>query len=265
MENAGGKMKKTKTRASSSEEARRYRQAGHDDAKAFAKVIGMKDDYQNDIQAKKDVIDPSGDAHSVKSGKKKWQIFLYGADRFIKDDGFTVMNGMGDLLVACINAFPKSFEVYLSNKEKYKKNLQPNMVAICNKLQDKRRLKAFFGKSMFNGTEVNYLTIKHDSKYHVLSRDDVLDIFANNLIVENSKARNRNQMDNQKVIFKYDNLNLAELEMRNDSVVHYREIRFNMYTQKAINLLLLSSNLKKEKFKDNVFVYGKAIKKFGRW
>ena len=46
------------------------------------------EDYQNDKKAKKDVIDPSGDAYSVKSGSKKWQIFLYGRNRFINDDGF---------------------------------------------------------------------------------------------------------------------------------------------------------------------------------
>ena len=69
-------------RALSSEDARRIRQRGHDDAKQFAQSIGLSSDYQNDIRAKKDVIDPSGDAHSVKSGEKKWQIFLYGLGRF---------------------------------------------------------------------------------------------------------------------------------------------------------------------------------------
>jgi hypothetical protein len=37
----------------------------------------LSNDYQNDVQAKKDVIDFNGDSHSVKSGKKRWQIFLY--------------------------------------------------------------------------------------------------------------------------------------------------------------------------------------------
>lgn len=69
--------KRRKTRASSSAEARRYRQQGHDDALRFAIAIGLNKDYKNDPKAKKDVIDPSGDAHSVKSGEKKWQIFLY--------------------------------------------------------------------------------------------------------------------------------------------------------------------------------------------
>ena len=63
-----------KSRASSSDEARRYRQQGHDDALLFALAIGLNEDYKNDTKAKKDVIDLSGDAHSVKSGEKKWQI-----------------------------------------------------------------------------------------------------------------------------------------------------------------------------------------------
>jgi hypothetical protein len=49
-----------KSRASSSDEARRYRQQGHDDALAFALAIGLNEDYKNDAKAKKDVIDPSG-------------------------------------------------------------------------------------------------------------------------------------------------------------------------------------------------------------
>lgn len=74
-----------KSRASSSDEARRYRQQGHDDALLFALSIGLNEDYKNDAKAKKDVIDLSGDAHSVKSGEKKWQIFLYGLNRFESD------------------------------------------------------------------------------------------------------------------------------------------------------------------------------------
>lgn len=61
-----------KKKAMTSEQAISVRQAGHDDAKEFAHLIGRSSDYQNDTQAKKDVIDLAGDAHSVKSGTKKW-------------------------------------------------------------------------------------------------------------------------------------------------------------------------------------------------
>lgn len=98
-----------KKRGLSSEDARRVRQKGHDDALDFAIAIGLEHDYQNDAKAKKDVIDPSGDAHSVKSGKKKWQVFLYGLGRFENDETFQVMNGIGNLLADCINSFPNTY------------------------------------------------------------------------------------------------------------------------------------------------------------
>lgn len=65
-----------KKRALSSDAARAVRQKGYDDAMEFALLIGLTTDYKNDPQAKKDVIDPSGDAHSVKGGEIKWQVFL---------------------------------------------------------------------------------------------------------------------------------------------------------------------------------------------
>lgn len=42
-------------------------------------------------RAKKDVIDLEGRSYSVKSGEKKWQIFLYGKTRF---EGNYVFKGM---------------------------------------------------------------------------------------------------------------------------------------------------------------------------
>ena len=156
-----------KTRASSSDQARQYRQQGYDDALTFALAIGLDEDYKNDPKAKKDVIDPSGDAHSVKGGQKRWQIFLYGLNRFQSDAFFRVMNGMGQLLVNCINSFPASFEDYQKNKTEAKEQLRPHMVALADKLQDKDRLRAFIGKSMFNGGEVNYLTVYERGKFNV--------------------------------------------------------------------------------------------------
>lgn len=78
-----------KKRGLDSEGARKVRQQGHDDALEFALSIGLNSDYQNDSKAKKDVIDPSGDGHSVKSGNKKWQIFLYGVNRFETDESLS--------------------------------------------------------------------------------------------------------------------------------------------------------------------------------
>jgi hypothetical protein len=54
--------------------------------------------------------------------------------------------------------------------------------------------------------------------------------------------------------------NIVEIEIRNDSEHHYREVRFNMYSRDA--LLLLLNNSKNILFKDichGVRVYGSAI------
>lgn len=253
-----------KSRASSSDEARRYRQQGHDDALRFALAIGLDEDYKNDPQAKKDVIDPSGDAHSVKSGQRKWQIFLYGLNRFESDAFFRVMNGMGQLLIDCIKSFPETFEEYQQNKAEAKEKLRPHMVALSDKLQDGHRLKAFIGKSMFNGGEVNYLTVYERHTFHVFWGKEVERIMAENLEVTNSRARQAGQFPEQKVIFKFEGTNLAELEMRNDSPIHYREIRFNMVKPKAMRLLLSKITLTQQ-YNDTVILHGEAVRHFGRW
>lgn len=250
-----------KSRASSSDQARKYRQQGYDDALLFALSIGLKEDYKNDPKAKKDVIDPSGDSHSLKGGQVKWQIFLYRASRF---EDFRAMNGMGELLIKCIESFPKSFEDYQSNKTEAKEKLRPHMVELANKLQDKYRLKAFIGKSMFNAGEVNYLTVYDKEKFHVFWGKEVERVMSENLEVINSRARQPGQFPEQKVIFKYDGANLAELEMRNDRPNHYREIRFNMIKPKAMKLLF-SKITPTKKYNDKVILYGDAIKHFGHW
>lgn len=253
-----------KKRGLSSAGARWVRQSGHNDALEFAIAIGLPRDYSNDPKAKKDVIDPSGDAHSVKSGLKKWQVFLYGLGRFESDDAFRVMNGIGDLLIQCIKSFPATFAEYEADKSAAKERLREHMRALFVKLSEKPRLRAFFNKSLFNGGEVNYLTVKHDGEFHVFLNEDVIRVLSENLEVANSRAISAGQVPEQKVIFRYRGVNLAELEMRNDSKIHYREIRFNMVKPKVMKLLL-DTLPEASKFNDKVVVHGSAAKKFGRW
>lgn len=247
-----------------SEDARRVRQQGYDDALEFALEIGLNKDYQNDAKAKKDVIDPSGDAHSVKSGVKKWQIFLYGLGRFESDESFTVMNGMGELLIACIKAFPETFAGYKKDKQSAKEKLRIPMKELAEKLQKPVRVKAFMNKSIFNGGEVDYLTVKHDGLFHVFYYKDVIEKMSEKLEVCNSRAISAGQTPEQKVLFRYKGKNLGELEMRNDSPVHYREIRFNMVKPKVMEFLFKEIPLTK-KYSNRVLLYGEAYKKFGRW
>ena len=251
-------------RGLSSEDARKVRQQGHDDAFEFAMLIGLDSDYQNNVVAKKDVVDLSGDTHSVKGGNKKWQIFLYGHNRFSTDDFFQTMNGIGQLLVKCIEAFPEKFSDYESNKIEAKQNCRIPMRQLAELLQEKRRVRTFINKAMFNAGEVDYLTVKHNDKFHIFLNKDVVTVFSDAVIVENSKARSANQVPEQKVIFKYDGKNLAELEMRNDSTIHYRQIRFNMLKPRMMKLLFDNLPMTKQ-ISESVLVYGEASKKFGNW
>ncbi len=257
-----------KKRAMTSEQARQVRQAGHDDAREFAFLIGLPSDYQNDPQAKKDVIDLAGDAHSVKSGAKKWQIFLYSPRRFERDIIFRRLNGLGQLLLTCLNVFPLSFSEYKQNKSYYKELLKDPMRQLKEKLQNEGTLEAFFEKSFFNAGEVTYLTIKYNNSFHIFHRVDVVRVLTDNISVENSRG-------DQKVIFKIRNINqktqkrfplvtIGEIEIRNDSDIHFKEIKFWMYKEKTF--LLLKENISPvRELKQKLLVYGKALKTFKKY
>jgi len=253
-----------KKRGLASEDAKRIRKRGHDDALEFALSIGLNNNYSNDIHAKKDVIDPSGDAHSVKSGQKKWQVFLYGLGRFESDDAFRAMNGIGDLLIACIHSFPLYYIEYQRDKSPAKEKLRKPMTQIAERLQSRVLLRAFMNKSLFNSGEVDYLTVKHNGLFHIFYYNDVVKVLGENLEVCNSKAIARGQTPEQKVLFRYKGKNLAELEMRNDSPRHYRQIRFNMIKPKVMDLLFTKIPFSRN-FNNLVLMYGNTVKHFGRW
>lgn len=253
-----------KKRGLSSDRARKVRQEGHDDALLFALHIGLDRDYQNDKKAKKDVIDPSGDAHSVKSGERKWQIFLYTRKRFVEDDGFQALNGVGGLLVHCIDAFPPSYDEYKKDPEAAKERLKTPMKELKDRLQRKALLRAFLSKSIFNGGEVDYLTILHQDKFYVFYSKDVINVMGENFTVENSIAKIKGHFAEQKVLFKYNGNNAGELEMRNDSKKHYQQVRFNMIKIKIMEMLLANITEIK-KYSNQINLYGTAIKRFGRW
>lgn len=257
-------MSKRGSRASSSAAARKYRQAGHDDALRFAKLLGLKKDYRRDPQAKKDVIDPAGDAHSIKSGHGRWQVFLYGRTRFVTDDGFQALNGIGTLLVHCIDAFPPRFEDYEKDKAASKERLQTPMRELKDRLQRKALLRAFLTKSLFNGGEVNYLTICDDGQFFVYWNNDVVQRLSANFSVENSKARTDEEFDDQKVVFKYKGRNVGELEMRNDSEAHYAEVRFNMIKDRCMEVLE-DTIQDYDDWSEDIRLFGKARYTFGKW
>lgn len=253
-------------RGGSADQAREYRQAGHDDALIFALLLGLNRDYDNDKRAKKDVIDPSGDAHSLKSGNRKWQIFLYRRSRFESDDGFQALNGVGSLLIHCIDAFPPRYQDYVQNKDAAKRRLRTPMRELKDRFQRKALLRAFLMKSIFNGGEVNYLTICDEARYHVYRNTDVVRVLGDALSVANSTSRS--SIPDQKVVFKFEGKNVAELEMRNDSPQHYGEVRFNMLKKPFLHLLRTfkpSPFDKVARYSGDIIVYGEATRTFGNW
>lgn len=257
-------MTRKRSRASSPERAREYRQEGHDRALDFAFLLGLNEDYQNDKRAKKDVIDPSGDAHSIKSGEHRWQIFLYSRRRFETDDGFQALNGVGSLLIHCIDAFPPNYDDYVKDKNPSKERLRTPMRELKDRFQRKALLRAFLMKSMFNGGEVDYLTVYHEEKYHVFLNRDVVRILGKAFTVENSVAGSGGGPPEQKVLFKYEGKNVGELEMRNSSKGHYQEVLFNMIKPRVMDLLFSQIEEVME-YSEEILVYGGAVKKFGNW
>ena len=242
--------------------AREVRARGHANALAFARAIGMREDYRNDPTAKKDVIDPSGDAHSVKSGATKWQIFLYGRNRFETDDGFQALNGVGELLIHCLDTMPDTYEAYQRDKNAARRRLQTPMRELKDRFQRKALLRAFLMKSIFNGGEVNYLTALHENRYHVFLNTEAVSLMGESFEVVNSVAGGPNSPPEQKVLFRVDGLNVGELEMRTDRQ-NYQKVRFNMIVPRIMQLLLTIEP--SDDFNDAVVKHGQAIRRFGRW
>jgi len=248
-----------KKKAMTSEKASFVKKRGHTNAREFAELLGIGKEFKRDPKAKKDVIDLEGYSYSVKSGEKKWQIFLYGEKRFKEDYGFQAMNGMADLSLACINCFPLQRGKYLENKKLYKEKLKEPMRKLCEKLKEKRLLGAFLDKSLFNSGEVDFFVIKDNSNYHVFWGRDVVEILTKDFEVNNSKARIKGQFDDQKVIFKVARRTYGEIEIRNDSEIHYREVKFWLDRNLIFNFL--KSEIKLLKKNKRIILYGNAIKK----
>lgn len=244
----------------SHEKASYVKRKGHADAREFAELLGIGKEYKSEPQAKKDVIDLEGHSYSVKSGEKKWQIFLYGKTRFETDYTFMAMNGLGRLFLKCIDSFPENRNEYLKNKRVYKEKLQEPMRELCQRLKEKRLLAAFIDKSMFNSGEVNFFVIKEGGIFHVFWSREVVDTLTGSFEVENSKARRKGEFDDQKVVFKVSGKTCGEIEMRNDSEIHYREVKF--WLDKKLTFNLLTSQItRSQNLNERIILYGKAINK----
>ena len=279
-------------RAPSSKVSREKKLGGHTNEAEYAALIGG-----NTIKGtgKGDVQDKSGKLHSVKSGKK-WQVFLYRHDRIEKSkylselrpclDAFTkdYDRYVGDR-TKCIELKEFLVEergrdaVSLMSNDVVKEKLGPNEYVkakerlaeatrrVCRKLQDKAFLARFLAEALFNGPEVSYLAVKDGATFRVFSRSEVLRVLTDELSPANSRAGHVPEdynVDGQKVLLRYSKgdkeKNIVEIEIRNDSEQHYREVRFNMFSKDFLALLLgENAALESRKLRDGVILYGTAI------
>jgi hypothetical protein len=162
---------------------------------------------------------------------------------------------------------------YIESKEK----LAKSTAFVRDQLECKDNLRNFLCEALFNNEEVLFLVIKDttykkDDFFKVFAKDDVLDIFTEQFFPEVSKAGNVPEDYNvaaQKTLLCYlksngKSKNIIEIEIRNDSNVHYRQVRFNMYSKDALTLLIeRDAPLPVKEAFNGVKVYGRAISLLG--
>jgi len=143
---------------------------------------------------------------------------------------------------------------------------------VCQSLYEKEFLKNFLDEAIFNINEVQYLAIRDDTYlqdkiFKVFARDDVLKILSSRLFPAVSRAGyvpEDYNVDGQKTLLKYSKeggkeKNIVELEVRNDSAAHYRQLRFNMYSHDALSILIDTLGpTPQRKIKNQIWFYGKA-------
>ena len=157
---------------------------------------------------------------------------------------------------------------YINSKTK----LATHTLKVKEQLKDKNKLRQFLNEALFNNNEVDFLSVKdttylQDNKFRVFFREDILDILSQRLYPEVSKAGNVPEdfnVEAQKTLLCYKkngkSKNIVEIEIRNDSDIHYRQVRFNMYSKDVLSLLLDASiKLSSKKLNDEVVLYGRAI------
>lgn len=253
-------------RAMTPEAASGKKLQGHKNEEIFSDLIGGTVVGGN--TEKTDVLDSEGRSYSVK-GSQYWQVFLYSRYRLVNNTEFHDMGNIGDLMIGCLDAFPEDYEDYRADKQVAKKRLQPFMRQLKDELHEPDIFPMFLSKAIFNGNEVKYLVILPielsgeetpvDKKiYHVFSAEDVVRILSKRVSIKNSKARHANQTDDLKVVFRYNNKNMCEFEIRTDSKTHYREAKLRLHGVPTLSILrsVLGSPVT---VNSQVLIYGSAI------
>ena len=229
----------------SSEQASDKKRLGHRREEEFARAIGGEVNKGAPTD-KKDVIDKRHRTYSVKGGTW-WQIFLYRRSRLLSNTIFQGLGNLTSLLIECIDVFPGERSDYLSDKGKYKVQLQGPMQKLKSELEKKEALGAFLSKGLFNGGEVDYLAVMEgNEKFHIFDQKHVVKTLLKVTRIENSKAASMGQYDAQKILFKHEGRNFGEIEVRNDSDIHYKEIKCRFNGVKVLDILRRWATTKEE-------------------
>jgi len=157
--------------------------------------------------------------------------------------------------------------VYIESKER----LARTTSMVCDALQDKDLLRNVLDEALFNLEEVAYLAIKDstyndDGLFKVFSQKDVLDTLSDRFhpaVSEAGRVPEDYNVAGQKTLLCYKKpngryKNIVEVEIRNDSNKHYRQVRFNMYSKDTLYLLL--NRPQDIVNKEGLAMYGPAIK-----
>ena len=271
-------------RGSKSSHASAYKRAGHVNEDNFGDIVGGtnkglppqgKTDWKDD--SGKTFSIKQGLDLVTKKWTKHWQIFLYGLPRLKSDEGFLKLGTTGAQLISLLESFPNDSEAYFADKEVVKialralpksvkgttrTDLVVNTVAannhyvssktllseatknLASSLRIRQNLVNFLRKAMFNGNEVEFLSVRFKDKFLIFPREAVINALCDELTVDVSKAGAIStglNIAGQKVILKT-SVNVIELEVRNEPN-HYRELRFNMNARRAVEILLASMEL----------------------
>ena len=253
-------------RAMDSKTASMKKTSGHKNEEHFADAIDG-DCKVGASTGKPDVIDKNGQVYSVKAGKL-WQIFLYRKERLKTNTEFQNIGNVAKIMVDCLNAFPPSFEEYQADKETAKEALRPNMRALLAEFQQPSIFEEFLYKAIFN-SRVDLLAIypgkandpQNKKHFHVFHKDDVIKALCSDLTLANSRKIKTKDTPEQKVVLqsKLARKQAGQIELRNDSQQHYKEMKFRLEAE-VIAQILLNSIKPSKQLKPNVTVYGKATR-----
>ena len=158
-----------------------------------------------------------------------------------------------DIFIKILKSYPEGHEEYEIEKEAVKEKIIPYMKELKEYLSDENNKYNFLNKACFD-ERVNYFVIYHDDAFYVFDRGEVIKIFARFLFVENSSSF-------QKVVFKYDDKIIAEIEVRTTDDGKYPSMLFNMLKLKAFDILN-KKILEFRRINPSLYVYGEALKSF---